>query len=248
MFYDSPLVVNQNAAQMVYDVCWYVVRDPEEALRLTVITLRIAVSRYNAQGMPTPDAYVPWLVAIANNEAHRALESRQKRKADITKIDPESPYRDAHLLADGLTGLRADYKLALLLHYRYEVGQTHISHALDLRPRSVARTLEKAEKDFASNSSASLRLMARAHPPRAHDLPQAVEPYSKREMRRSVLGYDWLETDFPIIPDREEQRSKVLTLVATVLILIVIGFVVTQPFSAERPTLIDPVEIEETLE
>ena len=44
MFYDSPLVINRDAAEMVYDVCWFLVKDEAEALRLTVITFRIAVS------------------------------------------------------------------------------------------------------------------------------------------------------------------------------------------------------------
>lgn len=248
MFYDSPLVINQNAAQMVYDVCWYLVKDSQEALRLTVITMRIAVSRYNAQGLPTADAYVPWLIAIASNESHRTLEGRRKRRPNSALLDSKSPFRDASYLSDTLAGMRADYKLALLLRYRYDVAPIYISHALDLRPRKVARLFVKAREEFASNSSMRPQMLAHAHPPRAEGLPQVVEPYSKREMRRSVLGYDWLETDFPVIPDREERRSKIVTLVATAVILIIVGIVVTQPFSAERPTLVDPAAVEETID
>ena len=248
MFYDSPLVINRDAAEMVYDVCWFLVKDEAEALRLTVITFRIAVSRYNEHALPEPEAYAPWLASIASNEAHRSLEHLPTRRLSSALLDAAPQHRDAYYLADTLANMRADYKLALLLRYRYDVAPIYLSHALDMRPRKVARLFVKARDQFAANSSMQPHMLVQANPLRNIDLPQVVEPYSKREMRRTVLGYDWLESDFPIIPERDERRSKWVTLVVTAIILIVVAFVVTNPWSAERPSLVDPIEIEESLD
>jgi len=246
MYYDSPLVINPSAAQMVYDVCWFLVKDETEALRLTVITLRIAISRYNDHAMPPPQAYAPWLASIASNEAHGALESATPRRTSSPLLDASNAHRDAYFLADTLSEMRAEYKLALLLRYRYDTSPLYLSHALDLRPRKVARVFVKARAEFSSNSSMQPTMLLHTNPPRTMSLPQVVEPYSKREMRRSVLGYSWLESDFPIIPERDERRSKWVTLAATAMILIVVAVVLTQPWSALRPTLIDPAQIEES--
>ena len=163
-------------------------------------------------------------------------------------LDAPPQHRDAHYLADTLANMRADYKLALLLRYRYDVPPVYLSHALDMRPRKVARLFIKAREQFAANSSMQPHMLVQANPPRRVDLPQVVEPYSKREMRRTVLGYDWLDSDFPIIPERDERRSKWVTLVVTAIILVAVAFIVTKPWSAERPSLIDPTEIEETVD
>jgi len=248
MFYESPLVLNFDATLMVYDVCWFLVKDEAEAIRLTVITFRIAVSRYNAHALPPPAAYNAWLISIASNEAHRSLEGVSARRPSSPLLDASDRDRNAHYLADTLSGMRADHKLALLLRYRYDISPLYLSHALDMRPRKVARIFVKARDAFAVNSSVQPQMLLEADPPRTRDLPRVVEPYSKREMRRSVLGYDWLESDFPVIPERDERRTKWVTLVATAVILIAVAIVVTRPWSAERPSLIDPTEIEETLD
>lgn len=248
MFYNSPLVVNRAAAEMVYDICWYLVKDEAEAHRLTVITFRIAVSRYNEHALPEPEAYSAWLGSIASNEAHRSLENLPTRRLSSALLDANPRHRDAHYLADTLANMRADYKLALLLRYRYDTPPVYLSHALDMRPRKVARLFVRAREQFSANSSMQPHMLLQANPPRSVELPRVVEPYSKREMRRSVLGYDWLESDFPIIPERDEKRSKWVTLAATAIILTVVAFIVTKPWSAERPTLIDPATIEETLD
>ena len=67
-------------------------------------------------------------------------------------------------------------------------------------------------------------------------------------MRRSVLGYDWIESDFPVIPERDERRAKWVTLALTALILVAVAILITRPWSAERPSLIDPPSAEETLD
>lgn len=246
MYFDSPLVINHDAARMVYDVCWFLVKDEVEALRLTVVTFRIAVSRYNAHALPPPPAYTAWLASIASNEAHQFLEQASRRRTTSALAEIEDQHRSAHYLADTLQEMRADYKLALLLRYRYDVTPLYLSHALDLRPRRVARVFVNAREEFSTSSSMKPHMFAHATPPRSGDLPQVVEPYSSREMSHKVLGYDWRESDFPVIPERDERRSKWATLFLVVIILVVVGILVTRG-SDDRPSLIDPDQVEEVI-
>jgi|GEM_PF-1351515 len=247
MFYDQPLAVNKNAARMVYDVCWFLVKNEDVALDLTVITFRISLSRFNDHSMPLPAGYSAWLASIASNEAHRKLEDSPLLKPSSALLD-DGPDRDAHYLADTLAEMRADYKLALLLRYRYDTPSKYLSMALDLRPRKVAQLLVKAREAFAANSSVRPSTFAEVTPPLSKPLPHIVEPYKDREMKRKVLGYDWLDSDFPVIPEREERRARWITLVLTAIILIGVSVAVTQPWSAERPTLIEPDAIVETID
>ena len=248
MYFDSPLVVNHNAAAMVYDVCWFLVKDEAEALRLTVITFRIAVSRYNAHALPPPPAYAAWLASIASNEAHQYLEEVAGRRTSSALLEIEDRHRSAHFLADTLQEMRADYKIALILRYRYDVTPLYLSHALDLRPRKVARLFVKAREEFSVNSSMKPQMFLQAVPPRTGALPQVVEPYSKREMSHKILGYDWRESDFPVIPERDERRSKWATVIIVAIILVVVAIFITRPGSAERPSLIDPAGVQETID
>ena len=55
-----------------------------------------------------------------------------------------------------------------------------------------------------------------------------------------MLGYPWLASGFPALPEREERRAKWLTAVATLVLLVILALVITRPWSAERPQLIDP--------
>ncbi len=247
MFYDAPVPINRNAAQMVYDVCWFLVKDEAAAIDLSIITFRIALSRFNDHAMPEPAGYTAWLVSIASNESHRHLETNPTRRLSSALLD-RGPERDAYYLADTLSDLRADYKLALLLRYRYETPAKYMSMALDMRPRKVARLMAKARDSFNTNSSVAPNALGHVQPPRRLPLPQIVEPYSAPEMRRSVLGYDWIESEFPIIPERDERRQKWVTLVLTALILVAVASLITRTWSAERPSLIEAPSVEETLD
>ena len=249
MFFESPLPINRDASQMVYDVCWFLVKDQAEAMRLTVVTFRIAVSRFNppTNGLPAPAAYSAWLASIASNEAHRLLDDAPTRRMSSPLLE-SGPDREAFYLADTLAEMRADYKLALLLRYRYDVPPVYLSQALDLRPRSLARLFVKAREEFSKNSSYPPSALAQVHPPRSIQLPQIVEPYAPKDMRPHVLGYDWLESDFPIIPERDERRTKWVTLVVTAVLLVVLAVAATRTWSAERPTLIDPANAVETVD
>ena len=239
MFYGERTPVNPEAALMVYDVCWFLVKDSAVAAELTVVTFRVALSRFNEHRMPEPAAYTAWLASIASNEAHRHLEESPTRRLSSALLDGGSN-REAFYLADTLSEMRADFKLALLLRYRYNVAPSYISLALDMRPRRLARVFVKAREQFSANSSISPAMLGRAHPPRNRTLPQIVEPYSKKEMRRKILGYEWLESEFPIIPERDERRAKWITAVLTVVILVAISIVITNPWGAERPSFVDP--------
>lgn len=239
MFYGAATPINPNAAQMVYDVSWFLVKDATAAADLTVVTFRVALSRLH--DLPVPAAYTAWLASIASNEAHRYIEeSPSRRLSSALLADDDS--RDAHFLADTLADMRADHKLAILLRYRYNTPPQFITLALDMRPRKLARVFVTARNQFTANSSLSPSMLATATPPRPRPLPQVVETYGKRELRRSVLGYEFLDSGFPIIPERDERRAKWVTAVLTLVILVTIGIVITRPWSAERPTLIDPNE------
>lgn len=243
----QPTALTPDATRMVYDVCWYLVKDERTALDLTVVTFRIAVQRFHEHALPTPEAYTAWLASIASNEAHRALEENRSLKPSSPLLE-DGPDRDAHYLADTLAELRADHKLALLLRYRYDTPAKYLSFALDLRPRKVADLLVKARADFAANSSIQPSVLADANPPLQADLPLVVEPYSKKEMRRKVLGYDWLGSDFPVIPEREERRARWVTLALTAFIIATVSVIVTRPWSAERPVLVDPNPVVESID
>lgn len=245
MFPGAPTPINPNAAEMVYDICWFLVKDGAIAADLTVVTFRVALSRMH--DLPAPAAYTAWLASIASNEAHRHLEEQPTRRLSSALLSGGSN-RDAHFLADTLSEMRADYKLALLLRYRYNSAPKHITLALDMRPRKLGRVFVKARNEFTANSSIAPAMLATASPPRSDSLPQVVEPYEKRQLRRSVLGYEWLDSGFPIIPERDERRAKWVTAILTALILLTIGIVITRPWSAERPTLIDPTEVVENID
>lgn len=239
MFYGVQTPINPDAAQMVYDISWFLVKDATAAADLTVITFRVALSRL--YDLPVPAAYTAWLASIASNEAHRYIEESPSRRLSSALL-AEDETRDAHFLADTLADMRADHKLAILLRYRYNTPPQFITLALDMRPRKLARVFVTAREEFTANSSLSPSVLASATPPRPRPLPQVVETYGKRELRRSVLGYEWLDSGFPIIPERDERRAKWVTAVLTLIILVTIGIVITRPWSAERPTLIDPTE------
>lgn len=237
MFYGAPTPINPDAARMVYDVCWLLVKDSTAAADLTVVTFRVALSRLHE--LPSPGAYTAWLASIASNEAHRYIEENPSRRLSSALLADDNT-RQAHFLADTLADMRADYKLALILRYRYDTPPQYITLALDMRPRKLARLFVKAREEFTSNSSSAPATLAAANPPPTRALPQVTEAYGKRELRRSVLGYEWLDSGFPIIPEREERRAKWITAALTLLVLLTIGIVITRPWSAERPTLIDP--------
>lgn len=238
MFYGAPTPINPEAAQMVYDVCWFLVKDGNVANQLTIVTFRVALSRFAEHRIPDPAAYTAWLASIASNEAHRHLEENPTRRRSSALLEGGSD-REAFFLADALASQRADHKLALLLRYRYATPPKFICLALDMRPRKLARVFVKAREDFATNSSMSPAAFGKIDPPLSRDLPQVVEQYSDREMKPKYLGYGWHQSDFPIIPERDERRAKWVTAVLTVLILVVVAVVITNT-RAERPTLGDP--------
>jgi hypothetical protein len=237
MFIGQPTPINPDAAQMVYDISWFLVKDVAAATELTIITFRVALSRLH--DLPEPVAYTAWLGVIATNEAHRYLEEAPTRRLSSALI-PTGAQREALFLADTLAEMRADQKLAMLLRYRYNTPPGIITMSLDMRPRRLARLFVKAREQFAVNSSVPPAMLAAANPPTTKQLPRMVEAYSKRELRPSVLGYPWLASGFPALPEREERRAKWLTAVATIVLLVILALVITRPWSAERPELIDP--------
>jgi DNA-directed RNA polymerase specialized sigma24 family protein len=237
MFYGTATPIDPDASQMVYDICWFLVKDTTAATELTVVTFRVALSRLNE--LPTPAAYTAWLASIASNECHRYLEESPTRRLSSALL-ATGPDREAFFLADTLAEMRADHKLAILLRYRYNTPPQYLTLALDMRPRKVGRLFVTARENFSANSSSPPSVLATATPPRTRALPQVVEPYGKKQLRRSVLGYEWLDSGFPVIPERDERRAKWVTAILTALILLAIGIATTRSWSAERPTLIEP--------
>jgi len=219
---------------MVYDICWFMVKDGNVATRLTIVTFRVALSRFNEHHLPSPAAYTAWLASIASNEAHRYLEEHPTRRLSSALLEGGGN-RAAFYLADTLSEMRADYKLALLLRYRYDTEPKFICMALDMRPRRVARLFVKAREQFSENSSIAPSRLGQVDPPRTRSLPQVIEPYTDKDMRRKILGYGCLKSQFPIIPERDERRAKWVTAVLTIAMLILIGVVVTKTWGAERP-------------
>jgi len=247
MYYGAPTPVNPEAATMVYDICWFLVKDGNVAKRLTIVTFRVALSRFNDHHLPSPAAYTPWLASIASNEAHRYLEETPTRRLSSALLEGGAK-REAMYLADTLSEMRADYKLALLLRYRYNTPPKFICMALDMRPRKLARLFVKAREQFSMSSAIAPAKLAQINPPRSRSLPQIIEPYSQKDMKRKILGYEWLDSEFPIIPERDERRAKWVTAVLTAVILIAIGIVITNTWGAERPSFDEPDPVVETID
>lgn len=233
MFLGQPTPINSDAAQMVYDVAWFLVKDVAAAVEVTLYTFRVALSRLKE--LPPPNAYTAWLAAIASNEAHRYLEETPTRRTSSALI-PDGPTRNANFLADTLASMRADYKLAMLLRYRYDTPPAIITLAIDMRPRRLARLFVKARAEFAAHSSLPPEALATAVPPRPGQLVRSVQAFSKKELKPAVLGYPWLESDFPALPEREERRQKWMTAVVTLVLLAILAFALTKPWGAERPS------------
>lgn len=248
MHYGQAVAINPNAARMVYDVCWFILKDGEAALEATELTFRIALGRFNNHRMPSAEAYTAWLSAIASNEAHRMLEEDQSVRHSSALLEGDSE-RPAHFLADALSELRADHKLILILRYRYNSSQEYMSRALDMRPRRLAKLIAAAREEFAIHSTHAPKMLAETNPPLTGQLPATATPFGKKEMSRGHLGYDWLRgSDFPLIPEREEVRTKWITLALTLFIVFVVAAILTNSFGAERPTLVDPAEVAEVVD
>lgn len=248
MHYGEPTAINPNAARMVYDVCWFILKDEPAAIETTKVTFAIALSRFNDHRMPAPEAYTSWLTAIASNEAHRVLEedSTVRHSSALLEGDTE---REAHFLADALSELRADHKLLLILRYRYRTPPEFLSRSLDMRPRRLASVMSKAREEFSVHSVHAPTMLAATNPPLRGPLPTVVAPYGKQQMKRSVLGYEWLNgSDFPLIPERDEIRTKWITLALTLIIVFIAAVILTNSFGAERPTLIEPGAVVENID
>lgn len=244
------ILLSPNATRMVYDVSWFILKDGDAAIDTTINTFRIALKRFNDEKLPSPEAYTSWLSAIASNEAHRHLEGNRALRhssALLGGVGGEAE-RSAHFLADALSELRADHKLLLLLRYRYNTPADYMSRALDMRPRRVAKALTKARFEFGANSSHSLTTLAETNPPLTGTLPTSVDPYGKKEMKRNVLGYEWLGSGYPLIPERDEIRTKWITFALTLLIVVLVAAILTNPFGAERPTLLEPDAVVENID
>ncbi|MGI9605658.1 MAG: hypothetical protein ACR2P0_05915 [Acidimicrobiales bacterium] len=244
MFLGQPAPINRDAAHMVYDIAWFIVKDVTAAAEVTTITFRVALARL--EELPVPIAYTAWLAGIATNEAHRYLEEAPTRRP-TSVLAASGAEREALYLADTLGELRADHKLALLLRYRYNTPPNVMTMALDMRPRRLARLFVAAREEFAKHSTLPPAALATADPPPPRHLPQLVEPYSAREMRPWVLGYPWRDSAFAGLPEREDRRARWATLVVTVLLLVAIALLITRPWSAERPELVDPGTASEIL-
>lgn len=247
MQYGQSTPINPNAARMVYDVCWFILKDEAAAIEVTRITFRIALSRFEDHKLPPPAAYTSWLSAIASNEAHRVLEEDRTVRHSSALLEGDSE-REAHFLADALSELRADHKLLLILRYRYNTPPEYLTKSLDMRPRRLANALSAAREEFSIHSIHAPTMFAASNPPLTSLLPTAVTAYDKKNMKRAVLGYEWLPSDFPLIPERDEVRTKWTTLALTVIIVCIVAVILTNSFGAERPTLIEPDAVVETLD
>lgn len=248
MHYGEPAAINPNAARMVYDVCWFILKDGDAAIQATTLTFRIALARFHEHRMPSPAAYTSWLTAIASNEAHRMLEEDQSVRPSSALLEGDSE-RPAHFLADALSELRADHKLLLILRYRYKTSQDYMSRALDMRPRRLAKVIAEAREEFAIHSTHTPKMLAETNPPLTGELPDNVTPYGKKEMSRAYLGYGWLKgSQFPLIPERDEARTKWITLALTLFIVVTVAAILTNSFGAERPTLLDPNGVTEVID
>ena len=91
MFIGQPTPINSDAAQMVYDIAWLLVKDVAAAAEITVIVFRVALSRLEA--LPTPAAYTAWLATITSNEAHRYLEETPTRRTSSALTADGPPAR-----------------------------------------------------------------------------------------------------------------------------------------------------------
>lgn len=231
--------INPNAARMVYDVCWFILKDQDASIAVTRATFGIALHRFGLGKMPAAEAYTSWLTTIASNEAHRHLEENRALRHSSALLEADED-RAAHFLADALSELRIDYKLLLILRYRFNASPQAMSKALDMRPRRVARVIDDARKEFKVHSSHSPSMLGGTHPPLSQELPVHADPYDKKEMHRNELGYEWLGTHYPYIPERDELRTKWITFALTMVIVFMLAILATRPFGAERPTLIEP--------
>ena len=224
---------------MVYDVCWFILKDQDAAIEVTQATFGIALYRFSIGKMPAPEAYTSWLSTIASNEAHRYLEENRALRHSSALLEADAD-RPAHFLADALSELRIDHKLLLILRYRFNAQPQYMSKALDMRPRRIARVIDDARKQFKVHSSHSPSMLGGTHPPLTRKLPEHAEPYDKKQMHRNELGYEWLSTNYPYIPERDELRTKWITFALTIVIVLLLAILATRPFGAERPTLIEP--------
>jgi len=231
MYFGQSTALNRDAAQMVYDIAWFLTKDVTMATAVTASTFRVALARL--ESLPDPSAYSAWLGVIATNEAHRLLEESPTRRPSSALMPGAD--RNAFFHADTLGAMRADHKLAMLLRYRYNTQPAIITLALDMRPRVLARLFVAAREEWAQHSSLPPATLALATPPRTRQLPTVAEAYSKKEMKLPYLGYTFLETEFPMLPEREERRAKWMLAVATIVFVVLFAVLITRQWSAERP-------------
>ncbi len=77
---DAPYALDAAIVERVYEAAWYLLPGPVPAFAATKWTFEVATTRLDA--LPSDDAILPWLVAIADRESrrHRSINQWARRK------------------------------------------------------------------------------------------------------------------------------------------------------------------------
>jgi RNA polymerase sigma factor (sigma-70 family) len=140
---------------IAYRVAWLVARqagEAEDAVQEAFVKAYYALPRFRA-GAP----FRPWLLRIVANEARNRLRSSRRREGLVLRAAAIAPgdevpspeaaaleREDAQALVRALERLREPDRLVIAYRYLFELSETEMADALDVRPGTVKSRLSRA--------------------------------------------------------------------------------------------------------
>ncbi len=234
-----PFALDPAIVERVYEAAWYLLPGPAPAFAATTWTFEVATTRLDA--LPSNDAVLPWLVAIADRESrrHRSINQWARRK-NQRYTDAQDPTARALHLAEAIGRIDPDNRLALVLRHLLHASDEHAGAALGIRAAQVNEFVKTSEIHLADHTKVAARVLGQLPPPASLQSLSSVTPMQRTQSRRSKLNYGWQSDGFPTKTayDNQTQR-RVMTAgaMAAVAAALVIGFNQLEPL---RPTLQQP--------
>jgi RNA polymerase sigma factor (sigma-70 family) len=188
----------------LYAYCRSLLTEPAEAADAVHDTFVIAAVRLG--GLREPSRLRPWLYAVARNECHRHLASREAATLEPDGTDPGDDTTDfggpldqaelRELVQDALAGLSLDDREIVELSMRHAFYGADLADALGV-PRNQARALAARGRARLESALGAL-LVTRSREGSCAELAQILAswdgeltPAIRKQVARHISGCDW---------------------------------------------------------
>jgi RNA polymerase sigma factor (sigma-70 family) len=188
----------------LYAYCMSLLTKPAEAADAVHDTFVIAAVRLG--GLREPSRLRPWLYAVARNECHRHLASREAATLEPDGTDPGDDTTDfggpldqaelRELVQDALAGLSLDDREIVELSMRHAFYGADLADALGV-PRNQARALAARGRARLESALGAL-LVTRSREGSCAELAQILAswdgeltPAIRKQVARHISGCDW---------------------------------------------------------